>query len=501
MTTVQLFYGHVASNWGDLAINAGVIDQLKRCGVDLEGSSAVVHWPTDAFLTAGLDSLTGLGVRTFPPDGTPRGTKEEIDLLIHYLAEPRRFAEDVGMSDHDVIVLNAGEHFFESAKGENIPDLLWRALPAIAAIEAGKPVIMMPSTVGPFRTALGSEIESLLAEALTASAFREERSRQLGDRSADSHRPVLLDPGFFVPSLNRSADVAREGRTLGIVVRLEDAGIRSGSRRTAFVQQKFRGSSFQDSQAFRLFSTIAEEQLENGGDVRIIVQTRADRELSWALFEHLQELGHSDRLSFVDPVDFETYLSELHRLDRLVTSRFHAVILGVSQGVPSLGVYSATHGHKMPGLFTFLKVPFGAVRLDDRDVAVVHGEVRSAMAELEDVNGTLQTRIRANRTVANKWLREAMQLGAPPATDLNRLKLLALRELYGVGVKRARSAAQREVRSLVRATLAAAHAEDRAQSGGAEDGTESACVDSSEPDQHASSDESQGETSGSVPQG
>lgn len=454
MTKVQLFYGHVASNWGDLAINAGVIAQFRGCGIDLDGSTAIIHWPNDAFLSAAMDSLAGLKVRTFPLDATVKGTKEEIDLLISYIAEPRRFAEDLSMAEHDVVVLNAGEHFFESARGENIPDLLWRILPALAAVEIGLPVVQMPSTIGPFRTRLGTEVEAFLYGGLAASAFRENRSRQLVAHGLDDDRSVLLDPGFFVPRLKRRSEAAHEREVLGIVVRLEDAGIRSGSRRSSFVQNKYRSSGFRDSQAYRLFTAIAEEHLRSGGDVRIIVQTRADRELSWAIFEHLGEAGLSEHVHFVDPADFRDYLSELRELDLLVTSRFHAVILAMAQGVPSLGIYSETHGHKMPGLFSFLKNPGGAIRLDERDISVVHDEVRDAAAEL--IEAEIRTWIRANRSVANRWLRQSLQLAARPNVDIRQLQILAVTALYGVGVQRVQESSLREVRAMLRTAIAEA---------------------------------------------
>ena len=152
MTRTMLFYWHVASNWGDLAINAGALELLRRAEVDIDASTAVLLAPSDHFRRQSGFTLKGMKQLIVPTDGRARGGRDEVELLIDYVAHPHRFAEDVGMADVDLVVLNAGEHLFESATGENLIDLVWRILPALAAQSLKKPVVLLPSTVGPLRT-------------------------------------------------------------------------------------------------------------------------------------------------------------------------------------------------------------------------------------------------------------------------------------------------------------------------------------------------------------
>lgn len=445
MTRTMLFYGHVASNWGDLAINAGALELMRRAEVDIDDSRAVLLAPSDQFRRQSGFTLKGIKQLIVPTDGRARGGREEVELLIDYVAHPHRFAEDVGMADVDLIVLNAGEHLFESATGENLIDLVWRILPALAAHSLKKPVVLLPSTVGPFRTAFGTALEEFLHLGVDFAAYRDLESRKLESSDWGQELPVLLDPGFFVPGLRAQAGENRDEDVLGIVLRPEDMGIRPGSRRSAFVQGKLRESQFRRSQAFQLFTSVAEAHLANGGKMKVIVQTRADREISTAVVDHLTEVAGPDRVELIDPAGFRSFVDELGRLGALVTSRFHSVILASSQAVPTVGVYSETHGHKMPGLFELLKFPDCAVRLDERSISAVRDEVDLALSTVRDSIGEIHNRIRANRSLVRRWLAEAIASHETTKFDPSALKIEALALLYRAGLDLAQKESQSEV--------------------------------------------------------
>lgn len=449
MTRTMLFYGHVASNWGDLAINAGALELMRRAEVDIEGSTAVLLAPSDQFRRQAGFTLKGMKQLIVPSDGRARGGRDEVELLIDYVAHPHRFAEDVGMADVDLVVLNAGEHLFESATGENLIDLVWRILPALAAQSLKKPVLLLPSTVGPFRTSFGTALEEFLHQGVDAAAYRDLESRRLESPDLGQELPVLLDPGFFVPGLRAQEEENRDEDALGIVLRPEDMGIRPGSRRSAFVQNKLRDSQFRSSQAFQLFTSVAEAHLADGGKVKVIVQTRADRGISTAVADHLTEVAGSDRVELIDPTGFRSFVDELGRLGALVTSRFHSVILASSQAVPTVGVYSETHGHKMPGLFELLKFPDCAVRLDDRSISAVREEVDTALSTVRGSIDEIHNRIRANRTLVRRWFAEAIASQETTIFDTSALRIEALALLYRAGLERAQKESLSQVLQAV----------------------------------------------------
>lgn len=438
---VQLFYGHVASNWGDLAINQGVVELLKRCPVDLDRSVAMVRSPNDTHLLAGIDSLAELTVRFFPPEPIPHKSVAEVSALTSYYSDPRQFVEDVGMEDYDVVLINSGEHFFETQRGDNLLDLLWRLLPAVAADVAGKPVILLPSTFGPFRTALGESVRAFMTEGVSSAAFRESASQWLNRRVGGAALPLCLDPAFFIPTQTRNRHQVGNNSVVSIVFRLEDSGLRAGSRRSAYVKQKFRDKGYETSQAYKVFYALARKHIELGKSIRIIVQTSADRDVSLTLFDNLVKEYPDSNIMFSDPENLEDFLDDLLDSEKVFTSRFHSYILSASGNVPVVGVYSAAHGHKMPGLIKSLRMPYDAVRIDDRATDVIVEEALSVANCLKAQARSTRWLIAKRRQKTTDWLTTALNSKGNHPTELTDLRFRACLALFHKGIEYARKEA------------------------------------------------------------
>ena len=132
-----------------------------------------------------------------------------------------------------------------------------------------------------------------------------------------------------------------------------------------------------------------------------------------------------------------------------MTSRFHSVILASSQAVPTVGVYSETHGHKMPGLFELLKFPDCAVRLDDRSISAVRDEVDAALSTVRGSIDEIHNRIRANRTLVRRWFAEAIASQETTTFATSALKIEALALLYRAGLERAQKESLSQVLQAV----------------------------------------------------
>lgn len=429
MGDIVIFYGHAASNWGDLAINSGLLNLLKLEGRSADEVRAVRLYPADRYSRLSRESLNGARTTDINAATGPQSALDETLKLNGYLAAPDEFVRKHRLRSADLIVINSGEHLFESATGENLKDLLWRLLPLIAANRGATPAIVMPSTVGPFRTNLGDQIVNLMARLPTAFAFRENASRHLMESTDLVNRPVCLDPGFFAQGLRRRQEFPELPRTVGFVFRLEDYGLRAGSKRSAFVQAKNRSTEFQDSQAYRTFALAAEHHLNEGRRVRLIIQTQADRELTLALHKALKRDHPNQDVQLKDPESFQEYLDELRDLDLLVTSRFHAVILSEAQGVPAVGVYSENHGHKMAGLFNLLGIPGAVVRLDDRNPQIVAEDIVTASEHSWHDRLDRWSRLEELMALTRSWFHEALNAQRQGPVDTSRSQISALAEL------------------------------------------------------------------------
>lgn len=430
MTRGILFYGHVASNWGDLAINYGAVELMRAAGIDVDASTAVRLRPADEFsMTAGL-SLEPLENIDAPSVPMLKGNwEDELNILVDYLDDPMRFANDFNITEYDHVFLNGGEHLFEGApQANNAADLIWRVLPAIAASEAGVPATVLPSTLGPFRTPFGQALRDFL-KASTSGAYRDAASLKLSGSSNTSNWPVHLDAAFFAQALERSSATSDSLRHVTLIARMEDFGIRAGTGRSNFVRAKFEEERYRNSRAFQAFATVGEHLLEQGETVAVVVQTRADRELAAALYEHLSDVSEateSGSVSQMDPDSFEEFARVIRDSKAVITSRFHAAILGLAQGVPAVGIYSETHGHKMPGLFDAIGRSECSVRLDLREVSGVADEILNAISTAGEAIETVESIIQARKADTLTWLKQSLKSPAKPAsTESLRIKALA----------------------------------------------------------------------------
>ncbi|MFD2759323.1 polysaccharide pyruvyl transferase family protein [Gulosibacter faecalis] len=425
-TTARLFYGHAASNWGDLAINYGAVELLREANLDVSGSTAVLLRPSDSFRRAAIESLGDLNTHDVPT--TPRELGGEELQLVDYLENPTKFAADYEITPESIVVLNGGEHIHESsATPGNIIDLAWRVLPALAAAVTGARVVVLPSTLGPFRSQLGTAAREFL-HASGAGALRDAASPSLAGGSVEQDWPVLVDAAFFDAQLKSTETEFDPHGRITIVARVEDFGLRAGTARSNFVEAKFRSEGYKNSRAYQLFYEIAARAIENGREVVIVVQTRSDRGLAVALHGDLVEAHPDARVSFEDPIDYGAFIDLLRHGNLVLTSRFHAAILALSQSVPAVGVFSETHGHKMPGLFELLKFPSGAVRLDDRVVEQVADEVFSAAEHVASTIEKTNEVIRGLKAETLKWFKAAVSQDNRSA-DTSTLRISALAAL------------------------------------------------------------------------
>ncbi|TNJ33853.1 glycosyltransferase [Arenimonas terrae] len=407
---IGIVYGHVASNLGDLAINAGICGLLARVVPDVR-LQVVLLDPNDTYLDAARASFDGLehvAITTLNSHGGAAGEgerqAEQISRAVSHALAPAAFLAEAGLEDCSAILYNSGEHLFTHPSRENGVDLLWRLLPMVAAAQQGPRFITLPSTFGPFDDA---ESLPLLREALGANhalAAREPRSAAVA-AALGLEAPVLLDPAFFLPL--PEADAVED--SLGIVMRLEEFGLRVGKRRSAHVSASLRKDGFRSSRAYQFSAATARAYLAQGsGRVDLFVQTLADRDMALALAEALQAEFGEARVRVLQPASIAEYQRALARTGFLVSSRFHACILAASLGRPVFGVHFEKHGHKLLGLFELLGVPGACVSLSRLSVEEGAREAMAWHAKRDHAYEKVPARLEKERTRTVAWLTAAL---------------------------------------------------------------------------------------------
>jgi glycosyltransferase involved in cell wall biosynthesis/polysaccharide pyruvyl transferase WcaK-like protein len=365
-----LIFGHAASNFGDLAINTGALSLLRALDPDCH-VHVVFDAPQATYQEVAITSISSLQDVTYAfhpkriPEKHDRGSLQQLQ---RYISDPGLFLTDNGLEDCDVLFYNSGEHLFSSREDENAHSLAWRTLAALAAKACGKKFITLPVTFGPLTGVRGTQLLHQFCALSDGLAAREPDSAEvlMQLEPARTNPSWLLDPAFFLQPVPEPPAMPDMPPVLGLVLRLEDYGLRMGAQRSARALAVHKSHGYRDSRAYQLGMLLGRRHVAGtGGKIKILVQTLADRDFSIALAADLaSELG-AGAVEPVQAASLGEYRQHLAGLDALVSARFHACIFAMLQGVPVFGVHSGFHGHKMPGLYGALGMSDGCSELLD----------------------------------------------------------------------------------------------------------------------------------------
>lgn len=349
---VGLFYFHVASNIGDLAINEGVQEIFSRFfnKEKIEIKTYILDGERSPHLSTSL---------SFDDDPVYINAKNATPFSA--ISEDSNFFGE-SFNELDLIIINSGEHYFQYASEENFHSLFWRLLPALAARKKNIPTIFFPSTVGPLETASSKAILSSFLSVCDKIYIRDSESFQYVHHFLELPSETLkridlvLDPAFYLNFQNKSCSFsgASKHEAIALVMRLEDWGIRIDENERKAKNKKHVDENFVNSVAFKFSVSLIDKIIETTEKkIYIFTQTLADKKLNLALEKKYQNTG---RVIHFQPKSIEEYLDKLNSVDEIVASRFHALILGMVVGKFPIGVYFDQHGHKMPGLFGLLGI-------------------------------------------------------------------------------------------------------------------------------------------------
>lgn len=359
---ISVFFAHIASNIGDLAINQGTLRLLRTAF-----PQATVHF---VLLNARESRFLEQGRLSLMEDGETNLTffKAAAENALPYLVDPAQLLSDCGAADSDLIVLASGEHLYSYAHGENADGLFWRILPALAAKVAGKSCYLLPSTLGPFMVPHGKDLARSFLHSIDGYAVRDAQSTRLVTDQLDIAAPItLLDPAFFLAKSENGwpAGTRQEAsHKLGLAMRSEGWGIRLSAQYRRRATDAFKKDQYRSDRAYQFSYRVCTHFLqEEEHSVQIFVQTVADTALATSLRDRLRSDGYGERIEVIRPTSIEDYMSRLGDLRCLISSRFHALILAGISGTPVFGTYFDAHGHKIPGLFEHFQMKGSYVNL------------------------------------------------------------------------------------------------------------------------------------------
>jgi glycosyltransferase involved in cell wall biosynthesis/polysaccharide pyruvyl transferase WcaK-like protein len=414
---IFLFFGHVASNIGDLAINTGELELLQAAYPN--ASITVVFFGDNAnYINNSIASCGSKLANIFI-------FKPSLEKALKYLADPVEFLRHTGAKDADIVFLASGEYYFSYKDNPNDEILFWRTLPIVAAKKNNQDVIVLPSTFGPFETDTSAKLMQSVLSITDAHSARESASRKVLEKAKLTHKAhLMLDPAFFINTANLKTSVDEncpQGH-LAISMRSETMGMRLANK-TVRAGGKINVAN-QLSYQFTLDLCQQYLEAEEGNVVVLYIQTIADKKLGEAIAAKVAETYNPARIKLIRPNTVDEYLSYLARASFVVASRFHALILALTLGKPVFGTAFGVHGHKIPGLFDMFGIKPWYSELTTETVMVT---VEMALQKILSSNRfpkTVFEKIESEKEATLKWLVEMKP------SQHNQNKIIEIGELF-----------------------------------------------------------------------
>lgn len=422
MLKIGLVYGHVASNFGDLCINKGVASIIKELYPNSR-LHVVIRNPNKVYLDNAKRSFEHFkGINLFYFE-TPTGVNENITLLRKYINNPVSFLIDTGLIDCDIILSNSGEFLF-SYKCDPRLDLLWRVIPAFASKSKGIKFLTFPSTLGPFETKEGSDLVKSYLSLNDAYSVRDKKSMSFVSDLNIQSTPVLLDPAFFIKDYKKFNPVDKYNiPRIGVIMRLEEFGIRVGGKRSSANYRNFKKNNFKSSQSFQITYNLAKEFIRNmNGTVDIFVQTRYDYDLAKSVQKLITEEGLGESINLIEPSSIEEYVGFLSKTEMVVSSRFHGCILSLLAGSIPLGIYFDSHGHKIPGLYEMLGISDYCIRANGKSTNYIIDKFQTIYNNRLSILNMVKEELNRLRKDTLSWVQENFE-SKTARIDYNKYKI------------------------------------------------------------------------------
>lgn len=398
---VSLFFGHVASNIGDLAINSGTIELIKELIPSCKINVILINAKKSQFLDFAKPSFGCTGETYF------NHININIGLIKRCLTQPKHILTELGIEDTQLLLLASGEHFFRYESGENSESLFWRLLPVVASHHAKIPCVLLPSTLGPFEGGISQQLPHALLNLTQANAARDLHSKKVVESFPNlGEIPLCADPAFFVKCPKNSTF----GKNVtGLVLRSEGWGIRlDKGTRTKFAA-KFKGEAYTLTKAYKVGIALAQKiLLDPEARIKLFVQTTADQQLANSIFENLSSNGLGDRVEISRPNSIQEYLEQMSVMTRVIASRFHALVLGMVVKKPIYGLYFDSHGHKIPGLFEMLEKSTHCFQMSQFNSDIISTRLVDSFIDETSYSKDLKTKLNELKKQTKNWLKKAL---------------------------------------------------------------------------------------------
>jgi colanic acid/amylovoran biosynthesis protein len=316
-----------------------------------------------------------------------------------------------------VIALSmAGGDSFSDIYG--LARLLYVSLPQLLILALGRPLNLLPQTIGPFRTVAGRAIARFILRRAQQINTRDmgslkEVERLLGRKPANATQ--VYDMGFALEPLPPPAGVQEQlqsARARGALIGLNVSGLLYQGGYTR--RNQFARKSDYPGLVRRLIGTLLEDR-----NLRIVLVPHV---FGVAGTEEADNIACEDLLKGLDAKDLERVTTVRGSLDQheikwvigqcdfFIGSRMHACIAALSQCVPAVGL---AYSRKFSGVLDTVGGGSRVIDLRQADAEQVLAQVNQAFTDRELLRNELKARMPAIRESVLNFFADPAFTAAP----------------------------------------------------------------------------------------
>lgn len=307
------------------------------------------------------------------------------------LVSSNRYLKAIDQSD--IILAVAGGDSFSDIYG--VPRFIYVTLPMILALLLGKPLVLMPQTLGPLKNWFTGIIATQVLRRCTMTYARDSDSLDFGRRILGRKRALIdscYDVGFLIKAQIRSERLPKWFECREDSVPLVGVNI-SGllyAPACGYSQQKM---FFLKADYPRLAKEIVEYFVKCGCRVmltpHVFTDEKSESDLiaSCEVYKGLPAEIRSDVFVLEGEFDQHEIKAIIGMCDFFLGSRMHACIAALSQCVPAVGL---AYSRKFKGVFSSIGMDEMVVDLRNVDTDHVVGAIGSIFARRFIVKSELQ---------------------------------------------------------------------------------------------------------------
>jgi polysaccharide pyruvyl transferase WcaK-like protein len=278
-------------------------------------------------------------------------------------------------------------------------------LPQILTVLVGRPLILLPQTLGPFKSAIARSVSAWIMRSAAAVYSRDRESLEIASELLANRTANLRfshDMAFALRGRPRAESAWLDTRdTSRPLVGLNISGL---LLRGGYTGANMFGLS---SDYPSLMRALIPQLVSLGADVALVSHVKgrgaegeSDADASEKLFAELSGKCGSSLRVISPEYDHREIKDLIGRCDFFLGSRMHACIAALSQGVPAVGL---AYSRKFLGVFETVGAEDLVINLRDFDEAGVLAKVAQLFADREKYAGQLRLRVTEARRNADDF--------------------------------------------------------------------------------------------------